>query len=196
MQVRPGAEARETATVTHERIWAPWRLPYIQGQDKEAASAQREVESLTGGDPNCFLCQAAAEPHNRCRYVVRCRRHCLSVLNRYPYNNGHLMVAPRGHRARLDELTADEQGELVNEITRMVGLLEKVLQPEGFNIGLNLGRAAGAGLPEHLHWHIVPRWGGDTNFMPTLASVKVIPQSLDALWEALRAEMAPPEQTE
>jgi ATP adenylyltransferase len=109
----------------------------------------------------------------------------VTVLNRYPYNNGHLLVAPRRHCARLDALTPEEQTGLAQTIARMVGVLEKVLRPEGFNVGLNLGRAAGAGLPGHLHWHIVPRWNGDTNFMPALASVKVIPQSLDALQAAL-----------
>jgi ATP adenylyltransferase len=95
------------------------------------------------------------------------------------------LVAPCRHLGRLDELTPDEEIELTRTITQMVGLLEKVLHPQGFNVGLNLGRSAGAGLPGHLHWHIVPRWNGDTNFMPLLADVNVIPQSLDALWEAL-----------
>jgi ATP adenylyltransferase len=103
-----------------------------------------------------------------------------------------LLVAPSLHRARLDELTKEEQTELSEAIAEMVGLLEKVLEPHGFNIGLNLGQVAGAGLPGHLHWHVVPRWNGDTNFMPTLASIRVIPQSLDALWEALTGELAGP----
>ena len=113
----------------------------------------------------------------------------MTVLNRYPYNNGHLLVAPRSHVGRLNELTPDEQLDLTQTISRMVLLLEKVLQPHGFNIGLNLGRAAGAGVPDHLHWHIVPRWAGDTNFMTTLAGIRVIPQSLEALWAALVKEM-------
>jgi ATP adenylyltransferase len=106
-----------------------------------------------------------------------------------PYNNGHLLVAPLRHVARLDELDEPVEGELFQTIARMNGLLERVMQPQGFNIGLNLGRAAGAGLPGHLHWHIVPRWVGDTNFMPTVAGVHTIPQSLEALWELLTAEL-------
>jgi ATP adenylyltransferase len=107
------------------------------------------------------------------------------LLNRYPYNNGHLLVAPQLHRARLDQLCSEEQIDLFREIIAMVALLEKVLHPQGFNVGLNLGPAAGAGLPGHLHGHIVPRWHGDTNFMPAVAAVKVIPQALDSLWAAL-----------
>jgi ATP adenylyltransferase len=112
------------------------------------------------------------------------------VLNRYPYNNGHVLVAPLRHYGRLDQLSSAELCELTGEISRMVSLLETVLHPDGFNVGLNLGRVAGAGLPGHLHWHIVPRWNGDTNFMPVLASVHVIPQSLEELWEALTGELA------
>jgi ATP adenylyltransferase len=111
------------------------------------------------------------------------------LLNRYPYNNGHLLVAPQRHVARLDDLDDATQLELFQTIARMVGMLERVMQPQGFNIGVNLGRAAGAGLPGHLHWHIVPRWIGDTNFMPTIAGVHTIPQSLDALWELLKADV-------
>ena len=114
------------------------------------------------------------------------------LLNRYPYNNGHLLVAPQRHVARLDEMTDEEQLEISQTMTRMVGVLEKVMQPQGFNVGLNLGRAAGAGVPGHLHWHIVPRWIGDTNFMPTVGGIHCIPQSLEALWELLIAELKEP----
>jgi ATP adenylyltransferase len=112
------------------------------------------------------------------------------MLNRYPYNNGHLLIAPRRHVARLADLEAAEQIDLTQTISQMVDMLEKVLKPEGFNVGLNLGRAAGAGVPGHLHWHIVPRWSGDTNFMTDIAGIRVIPQSLEALWEALAVELA------
>ena len=174
--------------MTYEQIWAPWRLTYVQG-DKSEPAPSRPLTFLSGADSECFLCQNVAatwdcEP-DRERGVVRRRSSSIVVLNRYPYNNGHLLVAPCRHVGRLDELTPDEEIELTRTITKMVGLLEKVLHPHGFNIGLNLGQSAGAGLPGHLHWHIVPRWNGDTNFMPILANVNVIPQSLDALWDAL-----------
>ena len=115
------------------------------------------------------------------------------MLNRYPYNNGHLLVAPLEHLARLDRLGDELHLELARTTTRMIAALEKTIHPDGFNVGLNLGRVAGAGLPGHLHWHVVPRWNGDTNFMPTVAAVHVIPQALEALWELLVEELRPPE---
>jgi ATP adenylyltransferase len=106
-------------------------------------------------------------------------------LNRFPYNNGHLLVAPLRHQGQLSELTEQEQLDLQRWISYFVGEIQRLMKAEGFNVGLNLGRVAGAGLPGHLHWHVVPRWSGDTNFMPALAGVRVIPQALDALWELL-----------
>ena len=117
--------------------------------------------------------------------MIRRTASVVTVLNRYPYNNGHLLIAPRRHVARLDGLTTEEERELAGTLAQMVCTLEQVIRPQGFNIGLNLGEAAGAGLPGHLHWHLVPRWNGDTNFMPLVADVNVIPQSLDALWELM-----------
>lgn len=177
--------------MSKEQIWAPWRLQYVQNTSAEANPREDHLDFLPEADPDCFLCQAAAGAADlRRRYVVHRGKHSLVVLNRFPYNNGHLLVAPLQHRSRLDQLPPAELCELTGEIARMVGVLERVLHPDGFNVGLNLGRVAGAGLPGHLHWHIVPRWNGDTNFMPVLASVHVIPQSLDALWEAVTAELA------
>jgi ATP adenylyltransferase len=175
--------------VEYEQIWAPWRLGYILGE-KDAPRCDPAAEPAPGAAATCFLCQCDAQADDRQRAVVRRSACCLTLLNRYPYNNGHLLVAPRSHVGRLEHLTAAEQLELTQTIAEMVLLLEKVLQPHGFNIGLNLGRVAGAGLPDHLHWHIVPRWSGDTNFMPVVAGIRVIPQSLDALWEALTQELA------
>jgi ATP adenylyltransferase len=165
-------------------------LPYIKQEDAEYEPEPSQMSFLKGAEPSCFLCRAVADADDRRRYVVHRAERSFTVLNRYPYNNGHLLVAPCLHRARLDQLAKAERVELTEAIARMVALLEKILRPHGFNIGLNLGQVAGAGLPGHLHWHIVPRWNGDTNFMPTLAAVRVIPQSLEALWEALRAELA------
>ena len=170
--------------MTYEQLWAPWRLAYVQG-DKAEHEPLRQLSFQPGADPACFLCRSVADTHDREHGVVRRGNHSIVVLNRYPYNNGHLLVAPCRHVGRLDELTPDEAIELTRMISQMVGLLEKILHPQGFNIGLNLGRSVGAGLPGHLHWHIVPRWSGDTNFMPILAAVNVIPQSLSALWDAL-----------
>lgn len=172
--------------VSIEQLWAPWRLGYILGEkDKEADEPCEPGDLLPGSEPNCFLCRATPLGDDRRRLIVDRGEHTVTVLNRYPYNNGHLLVAPRRHVARLGELDADTQLELSQTITRMVGVLEETMQPQGFNIGLNLGRAAGAGLPGHVHWHVVPRWVGDTNFMPSVAGIHTIPQALDALWELL-----------
>ncbi|MGH9676304.1 MAG: HIT family protein, partial [Candidatus Acidiferrum sp.] len=107
------------------------------------------------------------------------------ILNRFPYNNGHLLIAPKAHKARLDELDFAEMLETQETLRRMVALLDELMRPEGYNIGLNLGKAAGAGLPGHIHWHIVPRWVGDTNYMSVVSETRVIVQSLDELWQML-----------
>ena len=174
--------------MSNEQLWAPWRLAYILGEENIAQPCDSQ-DLLPGADSECFLCQLAPEGDDRQRMVVNRGVHTISLLNRYPYNNGHLLVAPLRHYAQLNELGNELQLELLQTITRMVGVLERVLHPQGFNLGLNLGRAAGAGLPGHLHWHIVPRWIGDTNFMPTIAGVHAIPQSLEALWDMLTAEL-------
>jgi ATP adenylyltransferase len=174
--------------VSHEQLWAPWRLGYILG-DKGTVEPCDPEKLAAGADPTCFLCHAVAPGDDRQRLVIERREHTITVLNRFPYNNGHLLVAPRLHAARLDELSGETQLEISQTIARMVAVLETTMKPQGFNIGVNLGRAAGAGLPGHVHWHIVPRWIGDTNFMPILASVNTIPQALDAAWEVLTNEL-------
>jgi ATP adenylyltransferase len=156
-----------------DQLWAPWRLAYV-ATDKPATL-----------DDDCFLCRGLADDDDR-RHLIALRTPAsVVVLNRYPYNNGHLLVAPQAHKPSLDALTADELLETMQTVTRMVGVLGDLIHPDGYNVGLNLGRAAGAGLPGHLHWHIVPRWNGDTNFMPVLADAKVIVQSLDSLYDML-----------
>jgi ATP adenylyltransferase len=145
---------------------------------------------MPGADHACFLCQAAAiyEPlsnANRRLLVAERGSHSLVVLNRYPYNNGHLLVAPCRHTGELCDVTRDEHLGCMQQLAQFMNTYRERLGAQGFNVGLNLGRAAGAGLPGHLHWHLVPRWAGDNNFMPVLAGIRVIPQSLDALWEML-----------
>jgi ATP adenylyltransferase len=183
----PRSGAAKDAMTQYEQIWAPWRLQYVQGGKEEAAA--QPMHFLEGADPKCFLCQAAVAGEDRQRGVLWRTPHCLVVLNRFPYNNGHLLVAPLGHFARPAEIDAAVHHEMTDAINRMVAALERTLRPHGFNVGLNLGQAAGAGLPGHMHWHIVPRWNGDTNFMPVVGGLHVIPQSLDAVWEMLTAEL-------
>lgn len=162
-----GRGARET-------LWAPWRLDYV-------------VQPRT--DEGCFLCNALASADDEARLVVERRERCFSILNRYPYNNGHLLVAPNRHEGDLAALADGELADLMRLTRDTQQLLLRALSPDGFNIGINLGRCAGAGLPGHLHVHIVPRWNGDTNFMPVTTGAKVIVQSLEALYALLRAEL-------
>ena len=178
--------------MNYQQLWAPWRLAYISADlEKQGTERQRP---RADEDSACFICRGAVGDDDRGRLVVQHGPHSLTILNRYPYNNGHLLVAPKRHVARLDELTADESLDICQTIAQMIGLLERTIRAEGFNVGLNLGRVAGAGLPGHVHWHIVPRWNGDTNFMPVTAGIRVIPQSLEALWEILTNALAGGEQ--
>ncbi len=175
---------------SYEQIWAPWRLAYIQGEKPDKPVEATPLQLAPGADAECFLCQAVADPQKPDRFVVRRSDHCLTVLNRYPYNNGHLLVAPLRHLDRLEKLSAEEQLAVSQEVSQMVLLLERVIHPEGFNIGLNLGRIAGAGSARASSLAYRPRWEGDTNFMPALAAVKIIPQSLETLAELLRERLA------
>ena len=173
-----------------QRIWAPWRLGYIKGTDEPAQAPPAPDQWLPGADENCFLCRAAAsyadqEAADRANLVVARGEHTITLLNRYPYSNGHLLVSPLRHVGQLHELTDEEHLEAMQTISRFTQLLGTLISAAGFNVGLNLGQVAGAGVPGHLHWHLVPRWPGDHNFMPTLAGVRIIPQSLEALWEAI-----------
>ena len=162
-----------------DRLWAPWRLSYV-------ASAKPPTEH----DP-CFICHGLAEQNDRANLIAWRRSRCVVVLNRFPYNNGHLLIAPNAHKGELHELESDETLQMQETIARLVGILGELMKPDGFNIGLNLGRAAGAGLPGHLHWHIVPRWQGDVNFMTVVADTNVLVQSLDALYDLLSGRLAP-----
>jgi ATP adenylyltransferase len=160
-----------------DALWAPWRLSYV-------ASARRPNE----GDP-CFICLGSAENDDHRNLIVQRTSRSIVVLNRFPYNNGHLLVAPLLHKANLQDLDADEMLDTMDTLRRMIDILDELMRPAGYNIGLNLGEAAGAGLPGHLHWHVVPRWHGDTNFMPVIADSKVIVQSLDTLYDLLTARL-------
>ena len=156
------------------QLWAPWRMEFIR--------------SSLGKKGKCFLCQAAASGSDRENLVVRRGKTALCLLNRYPYNNGHLLVAPFRHEGKLESLTSKELGEIMSLTIEGKRALDRAVSPHGFNIGINLGRAAGAGVEEHFHLHIVPRWSGDTNFLTTVGSAKVIPQALEELWRLLNRE--------
>lgn len=146
-----------------ERLWAPWRSRYLAGLAARG----------------CIFCAAKRSRDDRRRLVVARGRHAFALLNLYPYNNGHVMVSPYRHVGDLAKLTPAEWTDMLALAQALVRRLKKELRPHGFNLGVNLGRVAGAGIPGHLHLHIVPRWMGDTNFMPVLAGTKVISQSLE-----------------
>ncbi|MFH5803098.1 HIT family protein [Alienimonas sp. DA493] len=166
---------------TRARLWAPWRLDYIK--DPNRAKAPRVPD---GGGTGCFLCDAAANPSEDAeRLVVARRGPAVAVLNRFPYNNGHLLVAPLEHRGDLTELSPEQSAACQSLLADAVVAMRETLNAQGFNVGLNLGAVAGAGLPGHLHWHLVPRWPGDGNFMTVTANASVIPQSLGTLHELL-----------
>ncbi|MBI5598496.1 MAG: HIT domain-containing protein [Deltaproteobacteria bacterium] len=157
------------------RLWAPWRMDYISG----------------GVPEGCIFCNAPGAPPGS-SLLLFSGHLSMVMMNRYPYNNGHLMVAPRRHGAEMDGLGAEESMDVLRLINRCVAVLKDVFKPGGFNIGLNLGRAAGAGIEDHIHWHVVPRWDGDTNFMPVVADVKVMPEHLMETVKKLRPHFDKP----
>jgi ATP adenylyltransferase len=159
-----------------DRLWAPWRMKYIEGMSDSGKNA-------------CFLCAAAETADDRKALVFVRRPLAFAVLNHFPYNNGHALIVPTAHKGRMDDLTDDEMLALMTLSRDVIALYRRFFRPDGFNVGLNFGRAAGAGLPEHMHMHIVPRWTGDTNFMTVLGETKVIPQSLEDLYDRILAEI-------
>ncbi len=165
------------------RLDASWRGAYI-----ESASAAERAEGAPapGAAAGCVFCTilASGAPDAEAR-IVRRADHTLAILNAYPYTSGHLMCMPLRHVGEIEDLTAGEQSELWEQVRRSVVAVKAAYRPDGINLGVNLGRAAGAGVPGHLHVHVVPRWNGDTNFMTTVAEVRVVPESLDVTWTKL-----------
>jgi ATP adenylyltransferase len=154
-----------------EQLWAPWRLEYIASADEQ---------------DRCIFCAAVDAPDEEA-LVVRRDRLAFALLNRFPYSSGHFMIAPVRHVGELGELTADEVLAMHRLATAGLTALASLYAPQGFNLGWNIGRVAGAGVVDHVHLHVVPRWAGDTNFMPVLADVKVIPEHLDETRSRLAA---------
>lgn len=153
-----------------KEIWAPWRVEYFKQPS----------------DAGCFLCKAFREENDRENHVVKRGETGGIVLNRYPYTGGHLMICPYRHLDDLTALTVEESGEMWSLAVAAIEALKKTIQPHGFNVGLNIGEAAGAGLKDHIHLHVVPRWAGDTNFMTVMDDVRVVPQGLNEMWDVLR----------
>jgi ATP adenylyltransferase len=156
-------------------LWAPWRMEYITSNDKTT---------------ECILCSYPKSNDDSKYHIFLRGESCFAILNRYPYTNGHIMVVPYRHVADLNDLGDDELLETMKMVGKCEKLLQKTMSPQGFNIGLNLGLPAGAGIADHIHFHIVPRWSGDTNFATTIGLTRVIPQSLDEVYELFRAKLA------
>ena len=155
-----------------ERLWSPWRMEYIE------AAHDDEVE--------CIFCELPNEGRDDENFILARSGQAFALLNAFPYNPGHLMIAPLRHVGELEALTAPEMADAGSLLQRSVRALRDEMDPQGFNIGMNLGRVAGAGVPGHLHWHVVPRWNGDTNFMPVVGATRVLPESLDDTYGKLR----------
>jgi ATP adenylyltransferase len=159
-------------------LFAPWRMEYIRSLDKSGGPD-------AGG---CFLCPAAAagtDEERRQRTVLWQSELTVVLMNHFPYNNGHLLIAPKAHKAELEELDEAERCDLLLQTSECVRVLKRAVSAQGFNIGINLGKCAGAGLPGHLHQHVVPRWSGDTNFMGVVGEVRVVPQAMSQLYDEL-----------
>lgn len=149
-------------------LWAPWRLEYILGPK----------------DGTCIFCHDPGVDR-RAALIVHIGELAQVMLNKYPYNSGHILVAPLTHKASLEDLTTEESAEIFSLLKDCTRILGETISPEGFNVGLNLGKAAGAGVADHLHFHVVPRWNGDTNFMAVAADVRVVPEHIDATYDKL-----------
>ena len=155
------------------RIWAPWRLAYVTDASKD-------------NEEECIFCAKPREDDDEANLIVHRGESCFVILNLFPYTNGHLMIAPYEHLGRLQELAPETTAEMMGLAQRAMTGLERTYKPHGYNIGFNQGRVAGAGFEHHIHMHVVPRWGGDTNFMPVIADTKVMPETLEQSYEALK----------
>jgi ATP adenylyltransferase len=156
-----------------DTLWAPWRMEYI-------------LKAKEGKEDPCIFCSRIAQKTDQQNLILWRGKTAFIIMNRFPYNNGHLMVVPYQHTGNMDDLQTEEQLELFQLLQLAATSLEKVMRPHGFNIGMNLGRVAGAGVEDHLHFHIVPRWDGDTNFMPIISHTKVVSEALDKSFEKLK----------
>ena len=154
-------------------LWSPWRMEYIESAKDEP-------------DGGCVFCALLQAPEPSGERILFRDDLAFVTLAKYPYNPGHLLVLPVRHTSDLDDLTAEENAGIADLLQRSVRALRRLSDPHGFNVGLNLGRVAGAGIPEHLHWHVVPRWGGDTNFMPVVGKTRVMPELLADTFERLK----------
>ncbi len=219
IQVRPNNYTGKLSTMRNENLWAPWRMAYLQDLTDNEDEAGRQPSGPPSGPPSepptgpkseqspahstdpsneaaksCFLCDAIqCQPDTddaRQKLVLLIDDRGMLMLNKYPYTNGHLLICAKDHVGQLADLTADQRAGLMELTALAEQLLKTAINPQGLNVGINLGRAAGAGVPGHLHIHVLPRWVGDTNFMQTVGQIRVIPQALDQSYDHLAAVLA------
>lgn len=162
-------------------MWAPWRMAYVEANP-----------SVTPTTPGCIFCVKAAEDRDEENLIVLRGKTCFALMNLYPYNTGHLMIAPYAHVPSIQQMSARSLTEMMTLAQRLLAALQEALGPHGFNLGINQGTVAGAGIADHAHMHIVPRWNADTNFMPVIADVKVMPELLTTTYHKIRERLATP----
>ncbi len=172
-KAKPRSEGNSLTSEKNQKniLWAPWRIEYI---------------SDTSKNKGCIFCEKPKEKDDKQSLIVWRGDSSFVIMNRFPYNNGHLMVVPFQHTSEMASLSDEEKVELFDLLRKSQDILREMMKPQGFNVGMNLGRLAGAGIVDHLHFHLVPRWGGDTNFMPVIAQTKVISEALEQTWERLK----------
>ncbi|MEO0270599.1 MAG: HIT domain-containing protein [candidate division WOR-3 bacterium] len=153
-----------------KKLWAPWRIQYIKTLEKEKG---------------CIFCIKPKEKRDEENFILKRGKKCFIILNKFPYNSGHLMIAPYRHTGKIENLKDEESLEIFNFLKLSIKALKKSIKPHGFNIGINIGKIAGAGYPGHVHLHVVPRWGGDTNFMPVIGETKIIPEEIERTFKIL-----------
>ena len=192
-----------------DRLWTPWRLDYVSGALPESRKGvPAQLEAWPGPDQKCVFCNLIrsvdwaisngmnADEADAAGFVLARFKTCYVCLNRYPYSSGHLMVVPYLHTDSLANLPVDAAEEMIRVAQEVETALRKVYNPDGINLGLNLGRAAGAGVTEHIHLHVLPRWAGDTNFMTVVAETRVLPETMEVTWKRLRPELERAESAE
>ena len=159
-----------------ERLWRPWRIAYV-----------RDIDDIR--DEGCIFCTKPAAGDDEASYILHRGEKAFAIMNIFPYNTGHVMVSPYRHVGELQDLDGEELQELMSLTVLVVEAIQGEMRPQGFNLGMNLGKVAGAGFDEHVHMHVVPRWQGDTNFMPVVGEVKVMPESLEENYRRIRASI-------
>lgn len=161
-----------------KQIWAPWRMEYIK---------QAQNSKLKAKNSGCFLCAYNRKKDNK-NFILYYGKYSFIIMNRFPYNAGHIMIAPYRHIGQIEKLNSNETTEMFRLLQQSIIIIKKIMNPDGFNVGINIGLVGGAGVPDHIHMHIIPRWLGDTNFMPIISDIKIINEELEKTFSKLKKE--------